>query len=260
MKYLILLLLISSTSFAGISDRETQQIISELKKGNYKILDFYYSRESASPFIKLQNGQIYIKQYASYLNKEHITKAFSFKNNGKTFIYKNKYNLRFVNDEEVLLTLDEIKSMPNSECFGFSQLMEKAYSATNYTQIQQLYQEFFGEDLSLYYLIVKSHYYDLFKPFIKDYLKISAEDVFSKLEIDNIVNGIFNIVYSSEEQKRIVYLNMVLSQILTDYYDGHPYLTVPNHQIVRSTLPRNTELYKCFDEPHEPGLIRRILP
>ena len=260
MKYLILLLLISSTSFADISDRETQQIISELKKGNYKILDFYYSRESASPFIKLQDGQIYIKQYASYLNKEHITKAFSFKNNGKTFIYKNKYNLRFVNDEEVLLTLDEIKSMPNSECFGFSQLMEKAYSATNYTQIQQLYQEFFGGDSSYYYLIVKSHYYDLFKPFVKNYLKISAEDLFSKLEIDNIVNGIFNIVYSSEEQKRIVYLNMVLSQILNDYYDGHPYISTPYYANKITPYIFGDEEYECFDEPHEPGLIRRILP
>lgn len=243
---LISLLFINSTSFSKISDSKRAKIISELKKGNYKVLDFYYSRKKAKPFITLQNGQIYVKQFYT---KDPITKPFTFKNNGKPFLYKNSYGVLFVNDKEVLLSLDEIKSMPNSECFGFYQMMQKAYSATNHKQIQQLYQEFVGIDLSYYYTIVQDHYNAVFINF--DYhLGIDEKEVFTKQEREDIAEGFFNLVYPTEKQKITAYLNMILSKVLRDYYDGHPYLTVPSHYMkVKPYLSDKTQEYRCFNEP-----------
>ncbi|MGL4388031.1 MAG: hypothetical protein ACRCTJ_01385 [Brevinema sp.] len=246
MLLLIMLLLKNTVSFSSMTDLEKSELIFELKKGDDKFLKKYASRKHAAPLQKLENGQIYVKKY---LSGESLRQPFTFINNGKTFLYENKFGVRFVNDEEVLLSLDEIKSMPNAQCFGFYDLMKKSYYATNYQQIQKLYKEFSGDDLSYYYIIVKNHYYTIFDA-MKDRIKINTREVFTEQERDSIAERFFHIAYSTEEKKRIAYLNMILSQILSDYYEGHPYLTVPNNSQIRFTLSGkigSSEEYKCLD-------------
>ena len=114
MKYLILLLLISSTSFADISDRETQHITevqiqrftTALENENYDFLEQLFNTNQLFPFLIVQNSKIV---------QNEITNQITFQNSGNVIAYTNIYGIVFLESSQTALNISEITKLPYHE-------------------------------------------------------------------------------------------------------------------------------------------------
>lgn len=214
--FMLCLVSIHTHAQPDFTEAEKQKFILGMKNGDYSVLLPFFQKEDLNTFIPLRNGDIVIKEapIEGGETREYpkITKPFTFKQAGKTVIYTNRYKAGFINDQEILWDLDEIKSMHNAVCYGFYNVMKKAFKAKNPQDIIKIYNEYNDSIYTIYFPnVVTCVLYEANK-FYDTYIKYSLE------ERQKIADYLFPILYPTKEQQRTALLNLPLHRLAN--YDG----------------------------------------
>ena len=242
MKYLVILilLLVQTISYTQqtISDTKKQKLIQGIQNGDYSVLLPFVKKDNINTFIPLRNGRIVIREQ---FEKPPVTKPFTFKNADKTIIYTNQYGFQFLNDKEILWDLDEINSMPNAVCFGFYDMMKKAFKAKDPKDIIALYNEYNDSIFTIYFSgLVSWGLGD-----INDLYNIDIE--YSLEDRQNIADYLFSLIYPTKKRQRIALLNLPLHRLAI--YNGEiNTIRVHANDKIRPLLFSDDEEYKCLSK------------
>lgn len=255
MKTLITLILfsLSINTYAEIDpcEAERQKLINGLDNADYSVLLPFISRDDIQPFGWLLNGQAVVKEYKSWLNIPCEITPFTFKKAGKVVVYTNQYDLKFINDQEILWDLDDIKALPNAVCFGFYDMMKQAFKAKDPQDIIKLYNDY-NDQL---FEINRAGLVAFFLSCIKRTYDFSTDkDTLS--DRGNIFDYLFPKLYPTKEQQRIFLLNLPLYSMSTrsNIHNSQECLsknrikTPYNKNTDSSYFLRQGQEYKCLFE------------
>lgn len=218
--FMLCLVSIHTHAQPDFTEAEKQKFILGMKNGDYSVLLPFFQKEDLNTFIPLRNGDIVIKEAPAKVDCTEypkITKPFAFKQAGKTVIYTNRYKAKFINDQEILWDLDEIKSMHNAVCYGFYNVMKKAFKAKNPQDIINIYNEYNDSIYTLYYSGLFSAVLDKAYNFYGMGSFNPPDDLYLE-ERQKIADYLFPILYPTKEQQRTALLNLPLHRLAN--YDG----------------------------------------
>ena len=202
-----------------ISDAEKQKLIQGIENGDYSVLDPYLSREKLYPYKIMQATQVSDYQWVPHEDRESISKNITFDNNGKVIAYTNQYGFVLLNDEEFLLTKQDISNIPNAECLGFEYIINTVSKLTNNNDIiNELNESMFDSDVA----ITIFHSIRNFEKHFDDSVDLSIIDE------PEVIQYIYQKLYNDNQQpeSKNALLNYLVFYMFLNYPD---HLNIPMH-------------------------------
>ncbi|MGL4394664.1 MAG: hypothetical protein ACRCS8_05515 [Brevinema sp.] len=199
------------------TDKESSQFITALKKGDYSVLDEYFDTNNLSPSIVLEKSKIDLYNWAEHKKRKYSVADFSFSNEGKVLAYTNQYGIIFINDQEELISLEEVNTISNANCLGFSYIIANSREHTTPRDLR----EFFDENVYDYSSL--SIGYRSFQNLL------IALDIHSQIDFDQL--DLYAIhAYISEKleglQSRTAVFNHLVFEMYFSLYDNKPRNTI----------------------------------
>ncbi|MGL4561614.1 MAG: hypothetical protein ACRCV0_04920 [Brevinema sp.] len=212
MKKLLIALLLSQNMLTAkdLSEAEIQKLKNGIETGDYSVLEPFVTREDLSVYSWIANGQAVVKTLSGNVDNVLPTETvpFSYKKAGSVKTYINQYKMEFINDQEILWDLEEIKKLPHSICLDFYDVMKKAFEAKESEEILKLYDDY---NNGIFHRTVDNLITSMLY-FIEDKYGIPITDAMHRKKTA-IFQYLFEKMYPTKEQQRIFFLNLPLNYV-----------------------------------------------
>ncbi|MGL4394581.1 MAG: hypothetical protein ACRCS8_05090, partial [Brevinema sp.] len=203
-----------------ITPEERASIIAGLEKGDYTVLDRFFTTNELFPEFIVKDSDIR-EWYCDLTNK------ISFQNKGTVISYTNRYGISFLNSDELVLTEDELTNtlIQQSKSFGQIHTLASCIIETNIESITNILDEdvYDGGSTILY---IKAEFI-LHELLNLDQKERKLLDIYSPENRDKLIAYYHSrILPKNLVQEKIVWINYIAYLMFRPMDDSHPFLSL----------------------------------